>query len=131
MRVPAVALVLVVLCGAARAQETQQDLAERLYREQQDIRARATAKVAGAPDRAMGFAGATSFDPAAGMPQSGAVAAMPVKSKSAKGFPWAIAGWSVGGLIVVIWAWTTWSKSGRPAPSKEKWSDPRAWRPPK
>jgi hypothetical protein len=52
---PALALVLVagVLSGAASAQETQQDIADRIVREQQDLRYRQMAKVLTAPDRAM------------------------------------------------------------------------------
>jgi hypothetical protein len=84
-------LVLVALAAPAFAQETQQDIAERLYREQEQIRRAALDKVMEAPARAWDHADSDpyhpidAFPPAAPAPTAAAPAA---RKRPADRFPW-------------------------------------------
>ncbi len=113
----ALALVLLSAFAArvASAQETQQDIAERIVREQMELRAKQVQKVASAPERAMGGSTMQPYTVEAPGGAGPAAPKPPAPKKDAGGFPtWIV----VACLIPVALLALTFLKHKKP-PSQE------------
>lgn len=98
MRAPVLcASIVLVAVSSAAAQETQQEIADRIVREQEELRARSVGQALGAPGRAFDRLDAAAHsvgETPAAAPPAAASADAPAPRK----FPW---GWLVGGAVVV------------------------------
>jgi len=91
VRAVATLLILVAAAAPAFAQETQQDVAERIVREQEDLRRRQVDKVMEAPARAWDHSEADPYRPIGAFPareEPPPVAAPAAPKRPADRFPW-------------------------------------------
>lgn len=112
------AFLLAVLAAApAFAQETQQDLAERIVREQEEIRRKQVEKVASAPARAWDRAErdpcthvSTLPEPAPAAAPPPAAAAPPRPGPPGGGFPFVLVACLLPVIPLAVLAWATWRR---------------------
>ena len=105
MRAAIALLVLAALAAPAFAQETQQDIAERLYKEQEEIRRKAVEKVMEAPARAWDHADADPYHSIDATPNAAAAPAAAAGPKKAPGsFPWLMVALLVPAIPLTLFA---------------------------
>lgn len=112
MRAASAFLVLVAMAAPAIAQETQQDIAERLFREQEEIRRSALDKVMSAPARAWDHADADPYHPIDAVAPAAAPAAA-VPKRPAGAFPWLMLALLVPAIPLALLAIATLRKWAR------------------
>jgi hypothetical protein len=105
------AVVLASASAGARAQDSQDDIAARIVREQEDLHRRQFEKVAGAPARA--WAPLEGGSPESVTPPAPPPAAQVRAAPAISATTWALAGGALAFVLAVRWAWVRLGKSGR------------------